>query len=372
MLSEMFGLDAPHCYFVFSDQPLPEVREFENVELMEVDSSRPTTEAAVADGSRSIRDMLRMTQAVAAAPLDVMFFPAVYSWYPVPPKLRTMVTVLDAIAEHYPQLIFPTLRSRLFWTAKVKGAVWSSKRVLTISQAAKEEIIRYIGVAPEKIDVTSAAPNPIFSPERDPSVLASARERMGLPLSADVIVYVGGLAPHKNLLGLLDGFEEAVRVRGLANLHLALVGDFTGAGFHSNYDALLQRVSGSDLLSQRVHFTGYVSDEDLVALYSSALAAAMPSYSEGFGLPAIEAMACGAPVLSSKLGSLPEVVGEAGLYFDPFDAHAIAEAIAQMASEPDTQRSLSSLAVPRAAQFTWRRAAELTLGHLETMALGRS
>jgi glycosyltransferase involved in cell wall biosynthesis len=116
-----------------------------------------------------------------------------------------------------------------------------------------------------------------------------------------------------------------------------------------------------------VHFCGYVSDQDLVALYSCAVAAAMPSFSEGFGLPAVEAMACSAPVLSSDKGSLPEVVGDAGLYFDPFDTQAIADAITEMVENVALRARLSSNALARAGDFTWHRAACLTLEHLENL-----
>lgn len=114
LLSALFQLDTPHHFILFVDQPLQELSAFSNVSVVQVPSSRPTTEAAVADSRRSIVDMIRMYRAVANTTLDIMFFPAVYSWYPVPRRLPTMVTVHDAIAEHYPKLIFPRWRNRFF------------------------------------------------------------------------------------------------------------------------------------------------------------------------------------------------------------------------------------------------------------------
>jgi glycosyltransferase involved in cell wall biosynthesis len=367
LLTAMFRLSPKHSFVLFVDQPLHDVSQFANVTVVEVVPSRPTTVAAVADSSRSVFDMYKLYRAVASTPLDIMFFPAVYSWFPVPGKVPTMVTLFDAIAEHYPKLIFHSWKSRLFWTIKVKLAVWRSERILTVTQAAKDEIVQYVGVDPERIDIASAAPNPQFKQTTDRAVILAARQRADLPADAAVIVYVGGLAPHKNLLGFLDGFEQAVQQGGAADTHLALVGDFKGAGFLSNYDALVERVRASAALRDRVYFTGYASDDDLVALYSSALAVAMPSFSEGFGLPAIEAMACGAPMLSSNRGSLPEVVGDAGVYFDPFDVPAIAGAIVKMVEDPELRRRLSANAVARASSFTWERAAQLTLSHLEAL-----
>jgi glycosyltransferase involved in cell wall biosynthesis len=154
----------------------------------------------------------------------------------------------------------------------------------------------------------------------------------------------------------------------MRDVHLALIGDFKGAGFFSNYESLYDRVQANPELLERVHFSGYVSDQDLVAIYSSALAVAMPSYSEGFGLPAIEAMACSAPVLSSDRGSLPEVVGNAGIYFDPFDIDSISQAIREMVGNDALRARLSANALERAAGFTWQRAAQMTLNHLEVMS----
>tara|TARA_B110000503_G_scaffold30128_1_gene48729 strand:+ start:36484 stop:37662 length:1179 start_codon:yes stop_codon:yes gene_type:complete len=367
LLTALFQLETDHHFYIFIDQPLHELSSLGNVSIVQVASSRPTTEAAVADSARSVFDVYKLYSAVASTSLDIMFFPAVYSWYPVPGTLPTMVTIHDAIAEHFPKLIFPKWKNRFFWSLKVKLALWRSKRILTVSHAAKAEIIEYMGANPARIDVASAAPSPQFKQTRDGSLMSAARHRASLPPIAPIIIYVGGLSPHKNLDGLLDGFEKAILDGRIANLHLALIGDFKGAGFLSNYDDLNTKVMASPTLRTRVHFSGYVSDQDLVALYSCALAAVMPSFSEGFGLPAIEAMACSAPVLASNRGSLPEVIGDAGIYFDPFDSETIATAIIEIVKNAELRARLSSNALARAREFTWERAARLTLKHLESM-----
>lgn len=368
LLTALFELDSAHHFYLFMDQPLDELTRFKNVTVIRAASSRPTTEAAVANSNRSPFDIYRLYRAVAQCPLGIMFFPAVYSWYPVPRKLPTMLTVHDAIAEHYPNLIFPGWKSRLLWTIKMKCAIWSSQRILTVSSAAKEEIVEYIGADRDSIDITSGAPGPEFQQSKDESRNIAARQRASLPVDVPVIIFVGGLAPHKNLHGLLDGFELSLNNGHLRNVHIALIGDFSGAGFFSNYDSLQERVQANPKLRDRVHFSGYISDADLVALYSFALAVAMPSYSEGFGLPAIEAMACSAPVLASNRGSLPEVVGDAGIYFDPFDVESISTAIVEMVENDALRAQLSANALVRARSFTWQRAAQLTLAYLEAMS----
>lgn len=368
LLKAMFALPSEHRFLLFVDQPAAEEMLLDNVEVIQVFPQRPLTEAATANDQRSPLDLWRMHRAVKKSEAELFFFPAVYSWFPIPASLPTVVTLHDAIAERFPELIFPSWKGRLLWKLKMHLALRSADRVMTVSQAAKEEIAEYIGVQPERIDVISEAPGANFVPLEGPN--PQLRERLGLPAEGRLIVYVGGLAPHKNLHGLMQGLQRARQAAAMADVHLVLVGDFEGAGFHSDYASLQER-SRSAGLEGAVHFTGFVSDEDLVQLYNEAWAAAMPSFSEGFGLPAVEAMACGIPLLSSDQGSLPEVVGEAGYYFDPYDEDSIARAIQRMCTEPGGREAVARLARPRALEFTWERAAKLALGYLEQLAQGK-
>lgn len=371
LLSAMFALDTGHRFYLFIDQAPDDSMNLPNLEVVQVFPDRPLTAAAVANDSRSIGDMVRLYRAVAAAPIDVMFFPAVYSWFPVPFRLPTMVTLHDAIAEHFPQMIFPNLKGRVFWWLKVKLALWQSRRVMTVSRAAKAEIEEYLGVDAALIDVISEAPNANFRQLHNMSgyqeSACALRQRLKLPLDARLIVYVGGLAPHKNLRGFLEGFAKAQQSHAIDDVHVVLVGDYGGAGFHSNYGELLQFADDRQI-RKSVHFTGFISDDDLVLLYNDAFAAAMPSFSEGFGLPAVESMACGTPVLSSDQGSLPEVVGDTGVFFDPYNIASISEAIIKMTTDNQLYNDLSKRALARAATFTWPRAAGLAMAYLENLA----
>ena len=368
LLKAMFALPSEHQFFLFVDQPAAPEMLVDNVEVVQIFPGRPLTEAATANDRRSPRDLWRMYKAVKASDVELFFFPAVYSWFPIPRSLPTVVTLHDAIAEHFPKLIFPSWKGRLFWKLKMRLALHSCDRVMTVSHAAKAEIAEYVGVEPERIDVISEAPSSNFVPLEGPN--PGVRERLELPAEGRLIVYVGGLAPHKNLHGLMQGFERARAEEAMADVHLVLVGDFGGAGFHSNYASLRDRAQSQELQGA-VHFTGFVSDEDLVQLYNEAWAAAMPSFSEGFGLPAVEAMACGVPLLSSDRGSLPEVVGDAGYYFDPYDEDSIAQAFHRMCVQPGGREAVARLARPRALEFTWERAAKLALGYLEKLAEGQ-
>jgi len=375
LLTAMFDEPNGHEFYLFVDRPPEPEMLRPGVHIIQVEISQPVTEAAVAEGSRAISDVWAFTRAVSAAvstqSIDVMYFPAVYSWFPGPFKLPTIVTLHDAIAEHFPALIFPDFKSRTLWSLKMRLARWQANRIMTVSEAAKKEIIEYLKIKPEIIDVVSEAADPRFKSEPDIAKRAAARERAGLPADARLIVYVGGLAPHKNIPGLLKGLAMAVERGGIDDVHLALVGDLAGDGFHSHYEELMEIVKADERLAGRVHFTGFVSDEDLVSLYSDALAVTMPSFSEGFGLPAIEAMACGVPVLASSAGSVPEVVGDSGLYFDPYKTQEISAAIHRIASDAEILAELRIKASARAAEFTWQRAAQMAFVCIENAVVKR-
>lgn len=365
LLMAMFEQPRGHRFCLFVDrEPEPEMLH-PHVDIVRVKPSRPVTEAAVASGSRSPADLWAFTRAASREPMDIMFYPAVYSWFPLRPGVPVVVTLHDAIAEHFPEMIFPGRKGRLLWNLKMRLARWQATRIMTVSQAAKREIVEHLGIPANRIDVVSEAAEPRFHFIAAAAARAAARRRAKLPAQGRYIIYVGGLAPHKNILGLVTGFAGALAKGGLDDLHLALVGDPKGDGFHSNYEQICAMTAADPLLRGRVHFTGYVSDDDLVALYSDALAATMPSFSEGFGLPAIEAMACGIPVLASQAASLPEVVGDAGLYFDPHRPEQIVQAIHRIATQAETLAALRHKARERVVQFTWAHAAELALTHLD-------
>ncbi|MBA2340083.1 MAG: glycosyltransferase family 4 protein, partial [Pyrinomonadaceae bacterium] len=147
---------------------------------------------------------------------------------------------------------------------------------------------------------------------------------------------------------------------GFSDVKLVLVGDYKNDTFYSDYTSLKMLVEQLNL-TDRVIFTGFIEDGDLVYLYNAASLLAFPSLEEGFGLPAIEAMACGAPVVASNRGSLPEIVGNAGRFFDPYDQPAIAEALCQVLGDDELRKKMSVMGVMRAQQFTWDRAAQDTL-----------
>jgi glycosyltransferase involved in cell wall biosynthesis len=366
-LGAMLAEPRGHRFVLLLDREPAEEMLRPHVDIVRVPTSATVTDAAVADGNRRIRDVLAFSRAASSRPLDVFWFPAVYSWFPLRPGIAAIVTFHDAIAEHFTDLVLPQLRGRLLWNLKVWLARRSARHIATVSQAAREEIVRYLHIPREKVSVILEATDARFGPVTDEGQRRAAREALGLPPAKRLILYVGGLAPHKNLAGLIDGFAKAVAYDALADVDLVLAGDPKGDGFHSNVEELHALVKAR-ALEDRVHFPGFVPDAILPALYSDAIVVAMPALSEGFGLPAAEAIACGTPVIATQGGAVAEVVGPAGLFFDPHDPDHIARIIGQVAADPAVLDRLKQQCLPRSAELSWANSGARMLDLLETHA----
>jgi len=221
--------------------------------------------------------------------------------------------------------------------------------VITVSQASKADIIRYLGVSPNSIRVIYEGVNPAYRP-LSAAQLAAARARYALPRG--YLLYVGSIEARKNLARLLRAYA-ALRREG-EERPLALVGVRRW-----NAGPILAALAELRL-QEHVIFTGYVAEADLPALYGGADLFVFPSLYEGFGLPPLEAMACGAPVVCSNAASLPEVVGDAALTVDPTDVEALAQAMRQVLSDESLRADLRARGLRRARQFTWERAAQET------------
>jgi glycosyltransferase involved in cell wall biosynthesis len=323
------------------------------------------TKSAVAGGRRSPRDMWAFTRAVKRLQPHVFFFPAVYSFFPLPRRVPAVVCFHDTIAESFPDLVFPDRWSRWSWGAKVWLALRQATRVMTVSQSSRDSLVKRFAIPLEKVDLVTEGPGQIFRVQPDGRGLPALLERLGIPPGGRYLLHVGGLSPHKNLATLLRAMPQVLRA---GDVHLVLVGDDRADGFFENAAQLRAQAAAEPLLAGRCHFTGYLADEELVELYNGAWALVFPSLCEGFGLPAVEAMACGIPVVASRVGSLPEVIGDAGLYFSPLDVDDMAAAIGRMLQDEGLRRQLAARAGKRASLFTWERAAAMAYDSLERAA----
>lgn len=389
LLSALMALDQQHTYIGFADSGTLVQGTFPpRLQLVSIPQSEPPAQAAAAHGRRKLADIWRMSRAASHAGLDIMFFPASYTYFPVLGRTRCVVVVHDAIAERWPRLIFPTLAGRLAWTVKSHLACRLASRVVTVSHAAARAIRQYLHVPADRLRVIYEAADPVFA-VRDSAADHRRRrqilERYALPPNKQLLLYVGGFSPHKNLETLLAAFaqlaasapprstvaapedQDEMRAGAHVPLHLVLTGETSREVFYSCYAALQEQVSQLHL-EQHVTFTGYVPDDDLVHLYQAATCLVLPSHDEGFGLPVVEAMACGTPVMASSAGALPELVGDAGLLAAPDQTEAFVVALRRLVSDPTLQADLRERGLQRAAQFTWERAAACLLAVFDELS----
>jgi glycosyltransferase involved in cell wall biosynthesis len=288
----------------------------------------------------TIREQLQLPRLVARERLDLMHYP--HLTVPVATRTPFVVTVhdlnyLDAAADSGSRLRRAGYRVEL---AKAKRA----RRLIAVSEHTRNMVARELRLDPAQVAVTYEAADPPGAVEPDVSVLS----RHGL--DAPFFLYVGAAYPYKNLARLIDAFA---RLGG--DRRLVLAGDQEAFG-----PALKQRAADAGL-AERVAFPGRVSDAELAALYGGALAYVFVSLSEGFGLPGLEAMSAGLPVVAASAGSLPEIYGDAATYCDPRDIDSIAAALAEVAADEPLRSRLAALGRERAARFSWRKTAEETL-----------
>lgn len=337
-----------------------------NVRQVEVAQGTAPTAAAAADGYRSPRDMWRLSRAVARLAPDVFFSPSVYSYFPLlPGRRRVVVTVHDAIAERFPTLTLPSKRARLFWWMKVGLALRQARLVLTVSDYAAHEIATVLRVPAARIRVALEAPAPEYFPAT-PVEVAAAAATVGLPADAPWFTYVGGFSPHKRIDVILRAHADVALSEDPVP-HLLLVGRQSGDVFLTSGEALRALVAALGT-SALVHWTGFVADDVLRALHTGAVASLLPSESEGFGLPAVEAAACGTPVIATRESPLPQLLAGGGHFVTPGDVAALATAMRQLLRHPEARRTMGDAALRGAAALTWRRTAFATLAALEEAA----
>jgi glycosyltransferase involved in cell wall biosynthesis len=320
--------------------------------------ARTVTASAIAGGRRTLRELFAFTRAARRARADLLFEPASWASFPLWPGTKSVICFHDTIAESLPGLVFPDRTSAWAWRAKSWLAARQATRVMTVSNASRDALAARYGIAAERIDVVGAGASAKFRPLTDRAALADALARLGIATARPWFLFVGGLAPHKNVARLLDAYATAL---GDIDAGLVLVGDPAADGFRAEGVALAQRIERDERLKAGVRLLGCVGDDDLVALLNGAHALVLPSLLEGFGLPALEAMQCGTPVLASRAGALPEVVGAGGAYFTPTDAGELARALVACVRDREWRARTATLARAQAAQFSWSRAAGLAV-----------
>jgi glycosyltransferase involved in cell wall biosynthesis len=292
---------------------------------------------------------------LVTGPVDIFHSPD----FVLPPvgRARTLLTVHDLSFMHYPECADANLRAYL--NKAVPRSVHRADLILADSQSTKDDLVELLGVEPDRVEVLYPGVEERFRPIEDQALLEQVRQRYNLP--SRFILGLGTLQPRKNFVRLIEAFAS-VQIGKYASLHLVIAG---GRGWlYEDIFAAVERLG----LEGKVVFPGFVADEDLPALYNLAELFVFPSLYEGFGLPPLEAMACGTPVVTSNASSLPEVVSGAGLMVEATDEEALAEAMKRALDDRALREKMIIKGLEQAKNFTWEKSALKLLSLYEAIS----
>lgn len=297
-------------------------------------------------GSRLIWEQTLYPQLIRKSGVDLLH--SMHYTRPVKLPCASVVTFHDMTFFLYPEL--HTRAKRLFFPLAIRASARQADALTAVSESTRQDAIRVLGISPEKIVATQLGVDPTFRPINDAAIKRKIAEKYDLP--ERFILYVGLLEPRKNLPMLIRAYKRLID--GGENFKLVLVGRYGWM-----YEELLRQINNLDL-EEMVHFTGYVSQEDLPLVYNLSSLFVYPTLYEGFGLPALEAMACGVPVITTDVSSLPEIVGEAGILVPVNNVEALYGAMIAVLGDEDLRRKMINKGIQRAAKFTWEQTAILT------------
>jgi len=262
--------------------------------------------------------------------------------------IKKIITIYDLSAYLYPQ--YHTLINFLLHRLLLKRAISNANRILTISQYSKDAIVKYFDINPNKVVVTSLGVDEKYKVCKDRKILNSTRLKYKLPIK--FILYVGTLEPRKNVPGLLRAY---LRLAKKNQIPLVIVGK---KGWR--YAEIFKTIEASNSKNMFI-FLGHVPDEDLPIIYNLASVFVYPSFYEGFGLPILEAMSCGCPVITSNTSSLPEVSGGASILINPYKIQTLTKAISDVLSKDELRKSMIEKGLKQASKFSWEKCAKQTL-----------
>ncbi len=322
-----------------------------------VPTSRAVVDSATAHGSRSAADMIRMAARLSHG-FDAVLFPTNYSFVPVWPRRLVAVVIHDAIPEAMPQMVLGSRRAQLLWGIKNRLACWQADVLATVSRASADEIRRRLPVGKRELVVLTEGASIAFSPRPAPDDERLLRE--AVPGRGPFVLFVGGISPHKRVAHLVRAFGAIASTAGHEHLQLVLAGPENRDQFATDQSGVAEALAEIGPTRERVVTTGFVSDETLAALYRAAECVVLPSSMEGFGLPALEAMASGTPLVVSDNPALREVCGTAAEYVDDIDA--LSAVLLRVLRDAPRRAELRRDGLSRARQFGWEEAARRLLG----------
>lgn len=347
LVQELLKLDNENQYLLYSSSGIPGFDHFKNATMR------------IAEG-KNLLWHYNVARDIQKENVDVFFAPSSFIIPAILPKsIKTIVTVHDLVA-----FLFPnnhnkkaTLIEKIF----LKRAVKKASRILTVSENTKHDLLKKFALSEDKIAVVPCSAGDEFMP-LEKSTLTNFQQQTNLP--KDFFLAVGTLEPRKNYVNLIKAF--ALLADKFPQYHLVIVG---GKGWQ--YDTIYEEIR-RNYLTKKVHLLGYISNSSLVKLYNSASALVFPSLYEGFGIPPLEAMKSGCPVIASNTSSIPEVVGDSAILVDPKSHLDIAGALIHFASHPNLAASLREKGLDQAGKFSWENSAKLLKMALESTKRERS
>ena len=279
-------------------------------------------------------------------------------YFPLPPRevlgdIPRLLTISDLIPILFPNLVPAKVHYQFIKT--INSIDINEDWIICISQQTKKDFCQYTSIKPERVFVTPLAASNKFYPISNLAIINSALEHYRIP-NCPYLLSIATLEPRKNLTLLIKCFCKIITENPNLDLNLVLV----GVSGWKNKD-IFDIVEKNPQLKPRIIFTGYIPDSDLSAIYSGAIAFVYPSLYEGFGLPPLEAMQCGIPVITSNTSSLPEVVGNAGITIDPKQSDELCQAMLDVVNNSKLRAQMSLLSLEQASKFSWKKCAEQTI-----------
>lgn len=346
LVKNILKIDNKNDYIIFFRKEIhPELKQFEKKAKFLVSPIN----------NQIFCEQVWLPYIVRGEKVELMHFPA------FPPGVLTskkyIITIFDATVWKYPKTL--SWKGKLYMKPLITLATKRASKILTISENSKKDIIKFTKVPSYQVENTGIAISKIFNPLGNKILLEKIKKKYNLPTK--FILSVCSIEPRKNLLNLLKAYKLLLDINPKIQHKLVLAGRKAwGKNLISNKIIELN-------LKNNVIMTGYVPEQDLVCIYSLAEIFVFPSIYEGFGLPPLEAMACGTPVVSSNTSSLPEVIGNAGLMIDPYNIQEIAMTIKTLIQDPKLREQLIKLGIERAKLFSWEDVAKKVINIYQSL-----
>jgi len=367
LVRALAAIDRRNRYTLIGDREIPPGDIPPGLSVRVIGAGKPLPIATPVPVRRPLRDLWEASRALSSSDFDLVLFPTVYSYVPVTGRAARVILIHDVIAETFPQLTVPGRMARLAWKLKVTLARLQADALVTVSDYSRQLLMKRFGLRADRLFVAGEAGDAVFRRVESPS-LKGRLAGFGIEPAGHTVVYVGGFSPHKNIEGLVRAFARIAKQPEGGTARLVLVGDYERDAFLTNYGRIRTLVATLEL-QERVIFTGFLEDEDLVTLLNIATVLVLPSLMEGFGLPAVEAAACGCPVIATRESPLPALLGKGGIFIGPTEAE-IESALQRVLGSPGLRREMGEAGLLAASKLTWNHAAEQMLEIFE-IAVGR-